>query len=526
MSAAKGLLAKHEDVWELPAKGSPGDVWPLAEVQLKASGDDGRLEIGAWSMGRLERAKVALEAVLGDMAAHRLDTLRWSGRQGSSQGDRIRWQTATERFYDQWPDLPAPSLQGATPRRAAQRPPGTQRVGEQLQLMEFIEQVKALQGEASYDVPALRRRLGVPAEPIGPTLCGPGPQWWREADAAVAARIAELLSDDGEPNPHLDSALWLWHDYLWIESPRIRKPEVWAQACVRAMAEIEQRPGLASAETASASGPSVRRNHRRIREALALTPYDERYCIEHPIDTLLTRWRAYTLRMGSAARGSESPEPHSVEWIVKRTLELRRQIEATVSGLAALRERAWDRFMQHVPGAQGERFWAECFMDWFLFDRPIPVQAGRRAVEVCADQALGRGDPDAQALADLCGRHPVFCRVEGIRAGNEGRPAVLRLTDLVQGHAFDAVWPVPVEFVRVQDIVLVRPAPIGDQLTCIGHSLHFESDRAGDIRKRLVEEKRLVERWQHTRLAWNTFYAMHAERIYGIAYRLVEEERR
>ncbi len=516
----------------------------ISEVRLSGTRSK-RLDILCLSLERLQRSKSWVQQWLGPTVQHQFDALTHPAdgalrHTRKSQANplqeavplalrRRKWQDETAAFYRQWVHLKQPALQGKTPLESVQAPMGRLRVAEMLQSMEHIEALKERAGLPFESLTAIKEQLGFDEHnyPWYPALHVPRPEWPRAVDAAVAEQVRKILLEHGRDEASVDSAWWLWHDFQMVDAPTIRKVEPWTGAVLLALAYIEDWPDRDDlVQKAGASMATARQYAMRIRHALQIQPRDPRYSVELVAGTFLA---ADTC----VAAGAETPSnagnggPYGFAYfeVVEQMFALRHRVEVQARTMSALTTRAWDRFLSHVPVAEHDALWSECFLDWFIFDWPIPVQGGKRAIELCAESARRNGEACASSLAAWTGRHPLFGRVEIQHSRSDNAYyRIVRLVDLVdEKHHYDVLWPVDDRRLNHGDVLLVRPMPVSDQWLCVGRSIHFDASAAPVLRQRLQEEKRLIERWHGQTMTWDEFRSQHAERFYGIAYRYIEE---
>lgn len=502
-----------------------------------------RLDILCLSLERLRWSKHWVEQWLGSAVAHQFDALTHPAggalreariiaanpfQEAVSVAHRRReWQDETADFYRRWVHLKQPALQGKTPLESVQAPLGRLRVAEMLQSMEHIEALKERVGLPFESLAAVRKQLGFDEHnyPWYPALHVKRPVWSRDTDAAVAEQVRQTLLKCGRDEAHVDSALWLWHDFQLVDSPAIRKTEPWSAAVLLTLAFVEawtDRDDLV--KQVGASMATARQYAARIRQALQIQPSDPRYSVENATSTLLA---ADTSAAGAELSVKVASSPYSFAYfeVVEQMFALRHRVEVQARTMSVFTTRAWDRFLSHVPIAEHDALWSECFFDWFIFDWPIPVQGGKRAIELCAESARRNGEACADSLAAWTGRHPLFGRVElPDERSDNAYYRIVRVVDLVdEKQSYDVLWPVDDRRLSPGDVLLVRPMPVGDEWLCVGRSIHFDAASAPQLRQRLLEEMRLVERWHGQEMTWDEFRAQHAERLYGVAYRYIEE---
>lgn len=195
-----------------------------------------------------------------------------------------------DEYYDRWIDKPVPALGGKTPREACLTAEGRARLEEMFHELELVETRRELNGEPSYDLQKVRRKLGLlPSgpntgdgeEPAGEHFKTPEDYQWPEVTHANVARgVVEDLRERGYDPGQVQGALHLWHDYCSRVRPTFRKPELWVATVVYAMSRLECDHRISQHELARQYGvaaSSISANFRAMCRALDLVAYDSRY---------------------------------------------------------------------------------------------------------------------------------------------------------------------------------------------------------------------------------------------------------
>lgn len=515
----------------------------LAEIRFGSSRTP-RVDVLSLSLERLQLSKAWIDERLGSAIEHQFDALthpasallpppRKAPAQGARENEamarrRRQWQGETRAFYRRWANLAQQTLQGNTARKTPNSPVGRYRVAELLQSLEHIEALKQRAGLPHSSLQSVRDAFNMSDQtyPWYPALRDGLPAWHRPADAKVAEKVREVLIDSGRDEAFAESALWLWHDFNLLDPPTIRKISPWAAAVLLAVAYIEEWPDRGDLVQQCGASPATARQYAgRIRRALQIETQDPRYGVEVVAATLFDG-EASGDAAGVMIHTQGDPSGAAYYEAVEQMFSLRRRVEVQARTMSTITSRAWDLFLGHVPAAEHDALWSECFLDWFIFDWPIPVEGGHQAIQLCAESARRNGEACAERLAAWSGCHPVFGRVEAGPKEDAANPhcRVVRLVGLVDDtQRFEVLWPTSDRRLSPGDVLLVRPAPVAGHWLCIGRSIHFGAASASVLRQRLQEEKRQVERWHGHSLSWDEFRSKYAERLYGVAYRLTEE---
>jgi len=525
----------------------------LAELHVGPS----RLVVHCWSRERLEVAKRRLVERLKGLVLHLVDAFeelhaRSSGRGvglGTLNLDEVAavtdgcrgessdgvdgtcglamttgvWaKAAYDDYVNSWLSQPLAYLHGHPPKALLGLPLGRIRLVELLKKLEHLQQSRLRKGRGLATTDELRRQLDLPVDSGLLFPLGVRPDTWNSEEEREAIECVEaILRAEGYSEEHIDSAVWIWWDFCYRAFPRVRKPEAWAAAVHYCVAFVENR-AMTQAEAASRYGVSVgsvSTNSRRIIELLELDPFDDRYCVTHPVDGLLDRF----------GRGrdfaDETPDP------VAAKLALASRVRESVHQFAArhdgLQERAQDYFSSHVERSGIDGAWRECFLDWFHFDWRIPVMGGR----TLAEEAYDSGELDDE-IRDVLGEwvrcHPSFYVVEGMVEGGtidlDRQNPKLTLRELVSGELTVVDWMRLGGPVRPKDLVFARIVPVDDKVFSLGYVLPYAAPHKEFLQKTIEEDRALVNRWNERYLSWEEFRARYAERLYSIAFALGHPE--
>lgn len=205
----------------------PGSV-TLGHIRLS----DGELVLETMSRERHERGKRLLEGALGELIAHRADSMQAPEaalRDHRERGDRQRPEPDDvpddverelvgqylQEHYRRWLDAPLPALGGQTPRKAARTDRGRTQVDA---LLKDIENSSlAMPGGEAVDFAALRRELALDPsdEPFAlhyTAETAPDPAGWLALDDTVKAQAVEqhhrsLAAHPNMPNVHLHALM-------------------------------------------------------------------------------------------------------------------------------------------------------------------------------------------------------------------------------------------------------------------------------------------------------------------------------
>jgi hypothetical protein len=483
-------------------------TWPDMPGSLRLCND--RLELTCFSPEEMDIAKQIVASRLGGAVSHRLD--------------------AIERYSDS-EARPAPLLRPGLVGQSSRESPG-QRVPLAWRAAHTCSETAAT-CDASAGADAVtnadgesgpRQQKLCSADPPIPAAAST-PDCYSEGQRQVANRFCKTLMQTGASDAHLDSALWLWSDFCRVEHPRIRKAPAWAAAVHASLGRVEgwRLRVSALARLYGANPTSVSRNAALIAAALGVQKFDDRYCVEHPVDGLLKR-------LGTIAEQDMSAQAEELfgagvlteqTELTQRLVALRNVVITYAQGMEQLSRRAHEQFFQQVGCSPDDTFWHDCFVDWFHFDWAIPVRGGRTVLE----QALEEGNlaaPDAEHLAGWRDCHPAYYIVEAVPpfpSENQEALVEIRLRMLGAEGRMTVVWPLPVDSLRRGDVLLARLVPLNGVMTSVGHALHFSATLAPAVKRRLDEERALLEQWNGCKMRWEDISARYAERLYAIAYR-------
>lgn len=362
-------------------------------------------------------------------------------------------------------------------------------------------------------------------------VCLQSPQWQTSEQSSVAHKVAKVLTQTGASEDHIDSAMWLWNDFCTSEQPRIRTESAWAAAihCVLGRVEGWHLRYAALARVYGAKAATVSRNAARISAVLDIQQFDDRYCVEHPVDGLLRR-----LGEANESHHVEQVEeligagleslPAQQSLLLDRLVELRAAIADYALNFNELATKAQTHFYSTVGCSLQDHFWQDCFNDWFHFDWALPVKGGRTLLA----EALKSGELPSDMVKELAkwvDCHPAYYLVESVysrQAGSQKQgPVTLMLRPLLGGELVEVNWPIPGGSLKKQDVILARLVPLNGSLTSVGHALHFVSGYAPAIRLRMEEERMALEHWGECKLKWEDISKSYAERLYAIAYQAV-----
>ena len=523
----------------------------LAELQFAT----GRLVVHCWSRRRLETAKRRLVERLKGLVLHLVDAyeefhapggrstalgalnheevaaVTESGRGAFDEDGGLRRAPASpsgalaraayDDYVERWLTQPLAYLDGRTPKALLGLPLGRLRLVELLKKLEHHQQTRLRQGRGLATADELRRKLDLPEDAGVVYPLGVRPDLWNSIEERAVIEIAtRMLSVLGYSGAHIDSAVWLWWDFCSRAFPRVRKPEAWAAAlhyCVL-LVENESISQKRVAGYYDVSPASISLNAGRMIDVLELEPFDDRYCVEMPVASMIGRF-------GRDGEYDEEPDPLAAGLAVaSRARESLRRFAARHDGL---QERAQEYFSSHVKRADLDASWRECFLDWFHFDWRIPVMGGLTLVEeACESEELGE---DTKAVLEKwrdC--HPSFYVVEGLAEGTGGEPdrggPRLTVRDLVSGKPEAVDWMRLGGPVRPKDLVFARLVPVGDLVVSLGHVLTYPAQMKEFLQKAIEEDRALVNRWNERYLMWDEFRTRYAERLYAIAFALGEPD--
>lgn len=468
-------------------------TWPDMPGNLRLC--NGRIELTCSSLGEMDVAKQVVASRLGNALRHRLDVIEALDASGLT---------------------PAPLLRPELGGQPARRPPS--------QRTSLAWRETAAADETLVDAANSRQSKLPTVDPPIPAATSK-PICYSEGQRQVANRFCTMLMQTGASDAHLDSAQWLWSDFCRLEQPRIRKASAWAAALHATLGRVEGwRVGVSAlAKLYGANPTSVSRNAALIAASLGVQKFDDRYCVEHPVDGLLRRLGAVAeqntpLQAEELLGAGASAEPTD---LTRRLVALRNVVTTYAQGMEQLSRRAHEQFLQQVGCAPEDVFWHDCFVDWFHFDWAIPVRGGRTVLQqLLTEENLARAD--AEALAGWRDCHPAYYVVEAVPSfPSASSKALMEISLRMLGGdgRLTVVWPLPVDSLRKGDVLLARLVPLGGVMTSVGHALHFGAALVPAIRQRLDEERALLEHWNGRRMTWEDISVRYAERLYAIAYR-------
>ena len=153
--------------------------------------------------------------------------------------------------------------------------------------------MRIAQGRGLATADALRHRLGLDADAKehhliarldeGPTVRN------SDAERQVLEIVQNVFRQRGYSEAHVDAVSWMWWEYCYRACPQVRKPEAWVAALHYAMGLVESWEITQdhAAELYDTSVGSVSANARKIMDLLDLEPYNDRFCVDLPVNALL-----------------------------------------------------------------------------------------------------------------------------------------------------------------------------------------------------------------------------------------------
>lgn len=433
-------------------------------------------------------------------------------------------KAAYEDYIDSWINQPLKALDGKTPRFLRGKTLGRMRLTELLKKLEHQQQVRIAQGRGLATADALRHRLGLDADAKEHHLIArldEGPTVWNsDAERQVLEIVQDVFRQRGYSEAHVDAVSWMWWEYCYRAYPQVRKPEAWAAALHYAMGLVESWEITQdhAAELYDTSVGSVSANARKIMDLLDLEPYDDRFCVDLPVNALLEH-------LEGPMYGEEDAKDDPISFSLALAAQVRRSVHEFFAGNDALRQRAAEFFFSHVGSSPQDALWRESFLDWLHFDWHVPVMGGRTLVQAALEEGKLNGEI-RELLEDWSDVHPSFYVVEGVvERGSHDRFETPRITlrELVSGviSVVDALWidrPI-----GSKDIVLARLVSIAGFTISLGPVILLPA-ASRTLLQRIVEEDRaLVNRWNDDYIEWDTYRARYAERLYAVAFRLATE---
>jgi hypothetical protein len=206
-TTARRLLKKSSELlpvgndfeWQDP-KGHPalGDG-PLLLGMIRFEPEALTLEVK--SRERLERGKLLLTSLLGDLITHEADSIQspeaMMGQTKTASKTtkktkevplevqrQVIGQMMKQYYEERWPEMSIPALDGKTPKQAAKTPAGKRKV--EAMLKDIEHQTSSQPGGDALDFAAIRRELGLSFETFSldayHALQAPNPEQWLAAD--------------------------------------------------------------------------------------------------------------------------------------------------------------------------------------------------------------------------------------------------------------------------------------------------------------------------------------------------------
>ena len=215
------------------------------------------------------------------------------------------------------------------------------------------------------------------------------PTVWNNADEeSVAEGIRRSFTKLGLAEEYIDSALWIRWDDCYRRYPRVRKPEAWVAAVHAAVSFVESwgLPARRSPLLYGVSPGTVSQNARRIIDCLELDPFDDRYCVEHPVDGLLDRLGRMQV---DGPQVTEDPVAVRLALVTRARDRIRSAACARHEGL---QDRAQELFFAFVGRSQLNVVCRECFVDWYHLDWRVPVMGGRTLLEAALAEGAVSGE--------------------------------------------------------------------------------------------------------------------------------------
>lgn len=489
--------------------------WPGMRGELRLA--DGRLEVVCGSQDEFAATKQAINARLGLAVRHRIDVFE---RRAESQSKRPLLRSVNAATHI---DLPVQSIghedvevhQALVETAATSEISGAQdgaNIGKSGQVAEA----------ADVQLPDAHLVTACPAAVQQPEL-------YTDEQREVARLFSKVLMQTGVSQEHLDSAMWIWADFCKAEQPRVRQTAGWAAAVHITLGRVEgwRLRNTALAQLYGVKPATVSRHAALIAATLDVNQFDDRYCVEHPVDGLLKRLG----EVGELDDPRQAEEilgagvnavPADQTELLARLVQVRGALAAYAQRLEHLGRRAHEHFFSQVGCPPDDTFWQDCFQDWFHFDWAVPVRGGLTVLE----EALESGElpPDyIDALFRWKECHPAYYIVDSVQSAGakSGVASLMRLTlHPMRGTGKqEVIWPLSAASLKKGDGILVRLVELDGVTTCIGHAMHFNALMAEAIQLRLDEEQALLEHWNGRHMKWEEISARYAERLYAIAYR-------
>lgn len=486
-------------VWFEPAGKHPRRPW--AKVSL---GDE-RMHVTCWSLEGLQEAKELVARHCVGLIDHLLDVYEEHGAESD-------FEAALSRIKKK-----------AQPH-------------ERLRLIEALKQIEY----AATHVPKPRFQKVIEAlvddadvhESVLYTPLGERPEVWNsDRERQVVRLVQDALDRELHPEvPSIaeavgESAEWLWWSFCGEASPNIRNAKTWAAALYYCVGYVEQwaLTQKACAEYFEVSPSSVSKHVKRILETLHLEPFDERFCVRHPLDRLLDPAEDNGYFFGESAAELLYDTVVARNDVLWHATRVRYSLFETSARYEGLKNRAHELFLAHLPGAGLDERWDEAFLDWFHLDWRVPVLGGRTLAQIALDEHL-LPDDLAEVLKTWIGAHPSFYVInERLRGAQPGLQSVV-VRDIIDSSEYRIDALPLTSFVAPGDVMFARLVPVNDAYIAVGTTSTFSSYTLASIKEAIAEERALVDRWLGEKHTWSQFRARHAERLYALAYRRETEE--
>ncbi len=539
----------------------------LAEIQLTG----GRLQLHCWSRERLEWAKQLLVERLRGLVLHLVDAYEELQSRGNGNGTGLctlkegelaavtqvhrsqerpdepvggaaegravvtstktleletgAWaKAAYEDYVERWLSKESRILDFRSPEFLNAKTLGRIRLAELLKKLEHHQRSRLARGRGLSTVDELRRRLGIDESISFICSLDQMPTVWNSPNEERAARlVAKLFSEKGLSREHIDGVTWMWWDYCYRAYPIVRKPEAWAAALHYAIGIVENW-GLTQEDVAELYGvtPStISTNARRVMELLDLEPFDDRYCVEHPVDGLLER-------LGRIHHDLHHDMDDPTTMGLAVASRVREELHNASSGSDGLHERAQEIFFGHVGCSERDVTCRESFLDWFHFDWRVPVMGGRTILQSVLERGIIEGET-AGVLQGWVDTHPSFYVVEGIIEGGAlgaypaERGPRLTLRELTTGALNVVDWIRIGGPISPKDTLFTRLVPMDELTISLGPVITIPAGWRMALQKAIEEDRALVNRWNDRYIEWDEYRERYAERLYATAFRLARD---
>jgi hypothetical protein len=356
------------------------------------------------------------------------------------------------------------------------------------------------------------------------------PTYLSESQWRVVQKAVSIVGQMTTHQEHLDVVRWIWSDYCHLVNPRIYQEESWSAALHAVMGRIEGWPLTDKdvAELYSCKEQTVIKKMGLIWDSLQMQTFDDRYCVEHPVDNLFKHLGTpmapeYPEPAGEAEEIEPTvfaPVPTICFPMYEKLLLLRDLLSSYANRLDILTERAITLFQESLGEEIINSFWFNCFIDWYHFDWAIPVRGGLTILEEAAtSEELGEYREDLQAWRH---HHPNFYVINDVRLLDDSYDGAveLLLTPLAGGDSpVSTVWPNPTASLQPGKNLFCRLVPVNGRLIKVGCALLYRAEVGREITERLEEEYALLGRWHGEFLSWEEMSIKYASRLYGLAYR-------